>query len=200
VEYFGRFSVGTLVTCRLTPLAISVLALLRERPMHPYEMYQLLVEREETRIVKVRPGSLYHAVERLASDELVVATGTEREGNRPERTTYELTDRGRAALRARIQELLAEPVNEFPIFPVALAESHNLTRDEVLEALARRRAALEASVTELTDLLEVARRLEVAEAYWFQLDYLRAITTTELDWISRLITRIDSKDLTWPTP
>jgi DNA-binding PadR family transcriptional regulator len=200
VEYFGRFSVGTLVTCRLTPLAISVLALLRERPMHPYEMYQLLVEREETRIVKVRPGSLYHAVERLASDELVVATGTEREGNRPERTTYELTDRGRAALRARIQELLAEPVNEFPIFPVALAESHNLTRDEVLEALARRRAGLEASVTELTDLLEVARRLEVAEAYWFQLDYLRAITTTELDWISRLITRIDSEDLTWPTP
>ena len=184
------------MTCPLTPLAISVLALLRERPMHPYEMYQLLVEREETRIVKVRPGSLYHAVERLASDELVVATGTEREGNRPERTTYELTDRGRAALRARIQELLAEPVNEFPIFPVALAESHNLTRDEVLEALARRRAGLEASVTELTDLLEVARRLEVAEAYWFQLDYLRAITTTELDWISRLITRIDSNALT----
>ena len=181
-----------------TPLSISVLALLNERPMHPYEMYQLLVEREETRIVKVRPGSLYHTVERLAGEELVVATGTAREGNRPERTTYEITDPGRTTLRTRIEELLEEPVTEFPIFPVALAESHNLGRAAVVAALARRRATLDQSTTELTGLIDAARAQGVPEGYWLQLDYLRTQTTAELDWISRLATRIETEDLPWP--
>jgi len=46
----------------LTPLAISVLALLEERSMHAYEMYQLLITRHNDRLLKVRPGSLYHTV------------------------------------------------------------------------------------------------------------------------------------------
>ena len=187
------------MTCSLTPLAISVLALLAERPMHPYEMYQLLVEREETRIVKVRPGSLYHTVERLAGEQLVVATGTAREGNRPERTTYEVTESGRQALRARIHELLEEPVGEFPVFPLALAESHNLGRAEVVDALGQRGAALEQTAKELAALMDGAAGAGVAEAYVIQLDYLHTQTTAELDWIGRLATRIDSEDLPWPT-
>ena len=41
---------------QLTSLGVSVLALLRERPMHGYEMFQTLVQRHADRIVKVRPG------------------------------------------------------------------------------------------------------------------------------------------------
>lgn len=86
----------------LTPLAMAALALLAERPMHPYEMYQTLIHRSEDRIVKVRPGSLYHTVARMADQGLARVTGTEREGNRPERTTYEITERGHLALAERI--------------------------------------------------------------------------------------------------
>lgn len=50
----------------LTPLGISALSLLVEEPMHPYKMYQPLMARHEDRLVKVRPGTLYHAVGRLA--------------------------------------------------------------------------------------------------------------------------------------
>src|ERR1700759_3275317 len=56
---------------QLTSLGISVLALLRERPMHGYEMFQTLVQRHADRIVKVRPGSLYHAVDRLTEEQLI---------------------------------------------------------------------------------------------------------------------------------
>lgn len=87
----------------LTPLAIAVLALLNEGRMHAYEMYQVLLKRRNDRLVKVRPGSLYHTVERLAGQELVEATGTERAGNRPERTTYEITPAGQQALVARVE-------------------------------------------------------------------------------------------------
>ena len=81
----------------LTPLGVAALSLLVEEPMHPYEMYQLLVARHEDRLVKVRPGTLYHAVGRLEEQGLVEATGTEREGNRPERICI----RGRPPARSR---------------------------------------------------------------------------------------------------
>jgi DNA-binding PadR family transcriptional regulator len=80
------------VPYQLTPLGVSVLALLRERPMHGYEMFQTLVARREDRIVKVRPGSLYHVVYRLAQEKLIRQTSTGRAGNRPERTIFEITD------------------------------------------------------------------------------------------------------------
>lgn len=183
----------------LTPLAISALALLNEKPMHPYEMYRLLVERREDRIVKVRPGSLYHTVERLAEAELVRSTGTDREGNRPERTTYAITARGKRALTKRIAELLHTPLNEYPSFPVALGESHNLDATAVIKHLAQRAAELQTTLDELQQLIGYAREHDIPEAYWLATEYLHAMTTTERDWINRLASRIESKDLPWPT-
>lgn len=184
----------------MTPLGISVLALLNERPMHPYEMYQLLIERHEDRIVKVRPGSLYHTVERLVDHECVEATGTGRAGNRPERTTYAITDVGREALTKRVADLIRTPVNEYPAFPVALGEAHNIDRSEVIEHLRMRIANLNASIAELEAWLAGARDMDVPEAYWLGMDYQRAMFTTERDWLSRLVDRIESKDLEWPRP
>ena len=86
------------MTYQVTSLGISVLALLRQRPMHGYEMFQTLTARHADRVLKVRPGSLYHVVNRLAEEKLIRPTGTARNGNRPERTTYELTDAGLDAL------------------------------------------------------------------------------------------------------
>ena len=122
----------------LTPLGVAALSLLVEEPMHPYEMYQLLMARHEDRLVKVRPGTLYHAVGRLEEHGLVDATGTDREGNRPERTTYTISAAGREALTQRLQDMLANPVNEYPSFPLAVAEAYNLPADVVVELLDRR--------------------------------------------------------------
>jgi DNA-binding PadR family transcriptional regulator len=184
----------------LTPLGISVLALLNERSMHPYEMYQLLIERHEDRIVKVRPGSLYHTVERLVDHELVEAIGTDRSGNRPERTSYAITRRGQEALNRRVSELLREPVNEYPAFLVALSEAHNLDRDSVLALLAERDGNLQTLIDEITVVARGAQHEQVPEAYWLAADYLVAVHTTERDWLRRLADRIESKDLPWPTP
>jgi DNA-binding PadR family transcriptional regulator len=59
------------MTYQVSSLGISVLALLRARLMHGYEMFQTLVERHADRIVKVRPGSLYHVVDRLTEEKLI---------------------------------------------------------------------------------------------------------------------------------
>jgi DNA-binding PadR family transcriptional regulator len=183
----------------VTPLGISVLALLAERPMHPYEMYRLLLERHEDRRVKIRPGSLYHTVDRMAEIGLVEAIGTEREGGRPERTTYRITDAGREALEERIRTLLATPLNEYPQFPVALGEAHNLPRHEVIDLLRARTRRIEAELTEGAALLRAAAERRVEEAYLLAAHYLRELLTTELNWLTDLIGRLERKELRWPS-
>ncbi|MGH1563493.1 PadR family transcriptional regulator [Mumia sp. DW29H23] len=182
----------------LTPLGLAAIALLVERPMHPYEMYQLLLERRDDWLVKVRAGSLYHTVERLHRDGLVTVVGTDRAGNRPERTTYAMTPEGRTALRETVTEMLRVPVNEYPRFPLALSEAHNLPLDTVLELLTERRDALAAEVAALDTVVSTAKERHVHEAYWFVADYLRTRQASELAWIDALLERLRTKDLPWP--
>ena len=184
----------------VSPLGIAVLALLFERPMHPYEMYQLLVQRHEERNVKIRPGSLYHTVDRLAGAELVRATGIDRLGNRPERTTYEVTTSGRTALRARLGEALATPVEEYPLFPLALAEAHNLEANVVVDMLKQRIAALEDDADELTALGDGAAENDVPRVFWLDIGYRRAVVDAEITWLRALVVEIADGQLPWMGP
>ena len=179
---------------QLTPLGVSVLALLRERPMHGYEMFQILVARREDRIVKVRPGSLYHVVYRLAQESLIRPTATGRDGNRPERTIFEITETGLAALTESVRELVATPVNEFPRFVAALAEIHHLDRDTALAAVRSRIGALEADTTEMAQV----RAASTAPAIQLTaLDYLLATTRAMLDWLRQFADSLESDTVGW---
>jgi len=181
----------------LTPLAIAVLALLNEQPMHAYEMYQLLLARKNDRLVKVRPGSLYHTVERLAGQEYVRATGTERAGNRPERTTFAITAEGKRALAERVRSGIEKYDYEYPLFPVVLSEAHNLDPDDALARLRLRVEQLETALAEFEEAIASARSREVPEAFWMAADFNRAQLASERDWLNTLIKRIESKDLAW---
>ncbi|GAB2725528.1 PadR family transcriptional regulator [Nocardia thraciensis] len=181
----------------LTPLAIAVLALLEERPMHPYEMYQLLLQRREDYLLKIRPGSLYHTVTRLAEQELVHAEGTDRAGNRPERTTYRITESGTTALRTRISDLIRRPLREYPIFPLAMSEAHNLPRDEVLALLRERIGWLDSDITELDALHDWLLTHKVARRYWMVIEYLRGQVDAEVTWLRRIAAELESGVLQW---
>lgn len=181
----------------LTPLGIAALALLVERAMHPYEMYQLLVQRHEDRIVKVRPGSLYHTVDRLERHGFVRPIGTEREGNRPERTTYDITATGRLSLGERVAEMLSTPVNEYPSFPLAIGEAHNLPKETVIDLLERRltHLRLEAGVLE-SGAADVSKR-EVEPKFWINVRYQQAMLDAEIEWIDGFVADLESGAINW---
>lgn len=180
----------------LTPLSIAALALLTERDMHPYEMFTTMTERREDLVVKLRAGSLYHSVNRLAEDELVSEVGIDRDGNRPERTTYAITAAGRKRLEDTVAELLAEPADEYPSFPLAVSEAHNLDRDRVRELFAARLSRLEADIAAMR--AGHARALgHAAEMHLLDLDYLIAMRTAEADWLRRTVERLDDETLEW---
>ncbi len=184
-------------TPSLTPLAVAALALLAEGPTHPYEMYQTLVMRSEDRLVKVRPGSLYHTVDRLARQGLVRATGTEREGNRPERTTYEITEEGTLALGERVADIIATPVNEFPEFPLGLGEAHNLPLETVIDLLRKRIGLLRADIALLDDGIRRVKAKELPAKYWLDVRYLRTMAEADVSALEALIDDLDSGAISW---
>ncbi len=130
------------------PLALAVLATLRERPMHPYEMATTMRSYGKERSIKLNYGSLYTVVDNLAKHGLIEAIGARREGRRPERTVYQLTDPGRAELEDWMSELVATPVKEYPQFEAALSELAVLPPARVLELLRDRASALEKAIGE----------------------------------------------------
>src|ERR1700736_637440 len=131
---------------RLTPLAACVLNLLRQAPMHPYEMRMTIQHRELDHLIRFKGASLYDSVDRLAREGLIDATETSREGKRPERTVYQITEAGSGELDQWLREALGRPVNEFPQFATALAFMYGLEKSEVIELLRRRMLELEAAV------------------------------------------------------
>lgn len=184
-------------TAPLTPLGVAALSLLVEEPMHPYEMYQLLMARHEDRLVKVRPGTLYHAVGRLEEQGLVSATGTDREGNRPERTTYEISGAGREVLTQRLQDMLASPVNEYPSFPLAVSEAYNLPAGIVVDLLDRRLKGLEEQLEFLAAAQERVRAKGVERKYWIDMEFQQAMLHAEIGWIRNLQDQLGGGQLAW---
>lgn len=180
----------------LTPLAIAALALLTERDMHPYEMFTTMVERHEGLVVKLRAGSLYHTVNRLAEQELVTAVGTEREGNRPERTTYSISASGREELHSTVTDMLARPAEEYPQFPLAIAEAHHLDEAVVAGLLAARLKLLEGKAAALR-AGHARARTHVPEARILDIDYLAAMAEAEAAWLRGVLDRLDDDTLDW---
>jgi DNA-binding PadR family transcriptional regulator len=166
------------------PLALAVLATLRERPMHPYEMAATMRSQGKERSIKLNYGSLYTVVDNLAKHGLIEAMEASREGRRPERTVYRLTDEGRAELEDWLTELLGTPVKEYPQFEAALAEIAVLPPDQVRDVLEHRVEALEQAVAQ--------QRAETAQLTWLprlfllENEYHLAIREAELAWVRGL--------------
>lgn len=181
---------------RLTSLGVAVLALLREDDMHTYEMIRLMRIRRDDRIVSPTHGTMYHTVARLERAGLIAEVGVERAGNRPERTTYRLTDAGDAAVVEWVRREL--PRVDRPVeFRVALAEAHNLPREEVLALLRTRLAALAAERDAHRAACDEAQRREVLEQYLVEVDRQRALLEADHDWLRALIERLAREDFVW---
>ncbi|MDQ1129848.1 PadR family transcriptional regulator [Microbacterium sp. SORGH_AS_0888] len=181
---------------RLTPLGVMLLALLREDDMHPYEMLRLLRHRHDERIVPITGGTVYHTVARLERRGLIEEVGVEREGNRPERTTYRLREEGAEALLSWVREELPR-IDRPAEFRVALAESHNLDRQEVLDLLRAHRAALVADDEITTDGLVAARERGVPEQYLVEVERQATLVAAELGWLAAFMSRLEDPGFAW---
>lgn len=172
------------------PLALAVLGLLTERPMHPYEMSTTLRERAKEQSIKLNYGSLYSVVESLHRHALIEVQETLREGRRPERTIYTITDAGRTEFVDWLSDLLAIPVKEYTQFEAALSLMPGLPPDEVLRLVQTRRARLETEIVATDAVLADLARQKFPYLFVIELDYLQEIRRAELAFVDRLVAGI----------
>lgn len=181
---------------RRSTLALVLLALLAEEPMHPYRMQQMIKQRGKDKIANVAArNSVYQTIDRLLRTELITVRETSRDERRPERTVYELTDAGQETLRSWVGAMLAAPAREFPEFPAALASLMLLSPDEVLARLTERAAALSAEIEQAR--AEAAAFPELPRLFLLDDEYILAVREAELRWVDGVVGALRSGELTW---
>ncbi|MFJ7210169.1 PadR family transcriptional regulator [Amycolatopsis sp. NPDC098790] len=176
-----------MASAKLTPLGIAVLELLHEKPMHPYEMAQLMRERYVDTRVNVKAGSLYHTVERLQRNGFIEVVDTQRDGRRPERTVYGMTQAGLDEFNQRGRELLGDLTKEYPAYLSGLAVIDELGPEASLLELEHRVTRLRAGVAADQAVLDHLGGDGTPRIYWLDWQYQCDQRKFELEWTERLL-------------
>ena len=164
--------------------------MLSEQPCHPYEIQRLLKERHKSYAVG-KTRTLYRAIEELEAAGYIEPLETSREGRRPERTVYRITSEGSEELENWLADLLSTPVDETPVFQVAVGLLGYITAG----ARATRRSRLAwspcaPSVTALDATLKMAQDdLGLPRLVLLELEHAMALASAETDWIRSIVTR-----------
>jgi DNA-binding PadR family transcriptional regulator len=175
---------------RSNPLALAILACLYERPMHPYEVAQTLRSRAKHESIRLNYGSLYGVVETLEKRGLITARETVRDGRRPERTIYVITEPGKRELVDWLSELVAVPVKEYLQFEAALSLLPVLPPDDAAELLAQRVMALELTLAQIGGAMATAEKLGLPRLFELEAEYRQRLFEAELAWVRDLAEEI----------
>ena len=180
---------------RSNPLALAVLSCLYEKPMHPYEVAQTLRQRAKQESVRLNYGSLYAVVETLEKNGFVKATGTVREGKRPERTVYAITDDGAREMDDWLTELVSVPAKEYPAFLAGLSLLPGLDPDDALMALKGRADALTVKLAGIRGAMDAARKAGLPRIFELEAEYEESQLAAELKFVKALVKDLDEGTL-----
>jgi DNA-binding PadR family transcriptional regulator len=180
---------------RSNPLALAVLVSLYEKPMHPYEVAQTLRARAKQESVRLNYGSLYAVVESLEKKGFIKATGTVREGKRPERTVYEITDDGSREMNEWMTELISTPAKEYPAFMAGLSFLPSLPPDEALTALRSRGEALKVRLAAMRGAMKAAQESGLPRMFELEAEYEEQQMRAELKFVSGLVDEMSAGTL-----
>jgi DNA-binding PadR family transcriptional regulator len=174
------------------PLALAILVLLFERPMHPYEMATTMRERRKEISIKLNFGSLYTVIEQLLRAKFIAVREVLKEGKRPEKTIYELTPAGETELIDWMRELVSSPVKEYPAFEAALSLLPVLPPEEVIELLQIRLGLLQKMLDDVAAGERQARAMNLPRLFSLESEYFKAITLAEQRFCRELLADLQS--------
>jgi DNA-binding PadR family transcriptional regulator len=163
--------------------------------MHPYEVAQTLRSRAKQESVRLNYGSLYAVVDALERKGFIKATGTVREGKRPERTVYAITDDGSREMNEWMTELISTPAKEYPAFMAGLSFLPSLPPDEALAALRSRGEALKVKLAAMRGAMKVAKDAGLPRIFELESEYEEQQLRAELKFVTGLVDEMASGEL-----
>lgn len=162
--------------------------LMRYGPQHGYRIRQIM-EDEIADFARIKLPTIYYHLEKLLEKGCVSAV-EERDGNRPEKTVYRITDEGRTYFSLLLHRLLNEEYcSELPYDGVLYFSEH--TQEAELRAgLKRKQSELERRLTELEAHRSASMRLVPPEGQRgaaLIFSHHRAHLQAELEWTRQTI-------------
>ena len=183
----------------VSALALSILELLDEEPMHPYEMASKMRARHHDEFIRLNFGTLYHTVDVLERSGWILPVEREKEGRRPERTVYRLTGAGADELESWLRQLIEQPSREYPRFGAALMFLGALRRkEEAIKALEQRAAAFEEEIENVDSMLRGLPPF-LPRLFAIEDEYTQAMRRAELEWLRHTVIELKEGTLEWPS-
>ncbi len=148
LRYVGRPKrfVRAVRNLALTTPDLVLLSLLAERPMHGYQANLELERREIRDWANLSRPLVYYSLEKLARAGLVRAAETDAPVGGPERSTFETTVKGRAALADALEQEDWTTQREHPPFLTWMALSWQARPGVFLKQLKERRKFLQKEI------------------------------------------------------
>lgn len=172
-------------------LALAVLSTLYTRPMHRYEMASIMRARGKDKDMSIKWGSFYTVVQNMEKHGFLEAIGNTRQGARPERVVYQITDAGKAELLDWTRDLIENPQSEHPKFAAGLGVMVALPPQEVITLLQNRFAKLEESTrAQRATIAEESK--EIPRLFLVEDEYALAMLEAELAWVRNLLDELTS--------
>jgi DNA-binding PadR family transcriptional regulator len=181
-------NIGKRVPHKLTTPDLVLLSLLAERPMHGYQANAELERREIRDWAGISRPQVYYSLEKLARTGLIRSLDTDEPASGPERSSFETTAKGRAALADALEREDWATQRDRPPFLTWVALSWQ-ARPGVFQAQIRRRKSF--LERELMREKEVLRSILVEvghpyhEAVWM-VSLVIDQFSTELRWLKKV--------------
>jgi DNA-binding PadR family transcriptional regulator len=172
-------------------LALAVLATVYQRPMHRYEMASIMRARGKDHDMDIKWGSLYTVVQNMEKHGFLEAIGNTRQGARPERTVYRITESGKQELVDWTRELISQPQSEHPKFAAGLSVLAALPPLEAITLFQTRLGLLEKSIAGRRAALAEHGK-ELPRLFLIENEYAVAILEAESAWVRSLLDELTS--------
>ncbi|OAB47423.1 PadR family transcriptional regulator [Paenibacillus antarcticus] len=174
-------------------LQIFILGTLSEGDHHPYDIKKLVLRALENTITNINDGTLYYNFQVLLKKGLIKKVGVVQSENRPEKTTYGITDVGRKALEEDIYAAFKNISNINSLYSSLLfldkVDKNKVAYliEEAIEKLNKRMEVVEQADPELT-----AIPLERRESVHLIVDHAYQTIKNDIHWLSKLLISVRS--------
>lgn len=172
---------------------LILLALLRERPMHGYELQQLIQNSRMDTWTNLLSGSIYYALNKMEQDGLLRTEAEERTGARL-RKIYAITEAGEEMFQQMLrQSLTVSPHSVKSDFSLGLTWIEQLPPDEAISLLMQNLHQLE----ETLELWRIGREIKgqyglspFAEASF---DNAMALLALDIQYVKHIIQLVEQR-------
>jgi DNA-binding PadR family transcriptional regulator len=173
-------------------IELAVLGLLKERPMHGYQLSRELGE-SLGGLWRVSYGSLYPTLRRLERDGAIESEAGDQRGARRKKV-YRITPAGEQLFLELLQEAPQDTQTEDARFRMRLAFFRYLPPETRIRLLERRRQALQQRLVRIAESIAAGR---TADDYGLALmEHNRTSTESDIAWLERLIAAERAKTVT----